>query len=170
VLPHRSSSGRSLLADHPKTVAKDPPQSGILLVLTVVFVPETAYNRKDISTLQVSVESGVMQRRLTSSTKNFEPTDDEMAPRISDEKKGQQELVKDDSSVQMVEEATPSAEQRESFVHSLRLWSGHRFSHEPFLTVAKRSFTISLSPAVLWGALVYGTTNAWRMFIPFHSN
>ena len=56
-------------------------------------------------------------------------------------------------------------ESKESFLRSLSPWSGRRFSNEGLLNVAKRPFTISLSPIVLWGSLVYGTTNAWRQSI-----
>ena len=136
-------------------------QSAILLILTILFVPETAYKRKDVSTMQASQGSFDGTPWPSSTSTKDSVGSEELSAEISREKQDSAGSSKDDSIIHIVEEEIRSVEPKESFVHSLRPWNGQRFSHEGFLKIAKRPFAISLSPAVLRGALVYGTTNAW---------
>ena len=58
-------------------------------------------------------------------------------------------------------EARGSNEKPLSTVQLMKLWSSSRFTHEPFFRIAARPFTLLCSPVIMWGVLVYGTTNGW---------
>ncbi|KIJ62925.1 hypothetical protein HYDPIDRAFT_176332 [Hydnomerulius pinastri MD-312] len=107
----------------------------ILFVLTIFFVPETAFVREAIPAERTSSLSD----KEASSIEN-----------------GVEKSI--DATVEIL--AVPSTA-KPSYWRSLSPWVGYRFNDESFWKICLRPFTMLCSPVVAWGTLVYGTTNAW---------
>jgi hypothetical protein len=112
----------------------------VLLPLVFFFVPETAYNR------------GTLEARLA-------------AAGLRNEKAGPAQTEAD---IQHNEKRSPAVtetgrlplEKKDSYVRSLRLWSGI-YTSTPILKIFLRPVVIFWYPAVLWAFLLYGATLTW---------
>ncbi|KAI5117939.1 hypothetical protein M0805_002052 [Coniferiporia weirii] len=116
---------------------------GVLFIMTIFFVPETAYVRPEIGTISKSDQPP------------SDSTPSSSAKALPNEKDST-ELEKVDA-----DERASVEEKPKTFFQLMRPWSPHRFSDESFIRIALRPFTLLLSPVVAWGVLVYGTTSAW---------
>ncbi|KAI8633644.1 major facilitator superfamily domain-containing protein [Xylariaceae sp. FL1651] len=111
---------------------------GILLPLVIFFVPETAYRRQ-------SYEERLMAVRMNDSKRD------------SLEKKGG---VVEQNENQSASETGTQTEPKDSFMRSLRLYSGV-YTETPLWKIFLRPMVIFWYPAVLWAFLLYGATLTW---------
>ncbi|KAH8109264.1 MFS general substrate transporter, partial [Phellopilus nigrolimitatus] len=122
--------------------------TGVLLIMTILFVPETAYIRQEFNTVsEVKAEPGP---ELVSASKGLSPS------KTSSDEKGFAEIE-----MTADIESSKKEERPQTFLQLMKPWAGHRFSDQSLSKIAIRPFALVLSPVVAWGALVYGTTNAW---------
>ncbi|KAL5526994.1 hypothetical protein ACEPAF_8723 [Sanghuangporus sanghuang] len=123
---------------------------GVLLVLTIFFVPETAYVREKSEVLPVE------ERTVDSKEKS------DLA---SGKKTSSGGCGVEDKRTVSYSDVEPrsdkSLEPPKTFLQLLEPWNNQRYSDEIFSNAALRPFSLVLSPVVAWGTLVYGTTNAW---------
>lgn len=127
---------------------------GVLLILTILFVPETAYVRSEVNTINNEDDTATVA----------DPNSKPVSPSgsgISDEKVDQRRFEDVESSKS---DNKRLIEKPYSALRLMRPWEGKRFSDENFFKITLRPFTLLLSPVVAWGTLVYGTTSAWREF------
>lgn len=103
---------------------------GAFLPLIFFFVPETAYNR--VSTGQQLVAGGLDREE--------ENTIEKKQTAVSEHRE--------------------KAEIKDSYVRTLRMWSG-TYSNTPFWKIFLRPMVIFWYPAVLWAFLLYGATLTW---------
>ncbi|KIJ57868.1 hypothetical protein HYDPIDRAFT_103703 [Hydnomerulius pinastri MD-312] len=105
-----------------------------LFILTIFFVPETAFVREAAPAERTDV-----------------PSDKEAS------------LIENDveKSSSTGEALTAPSTPKFSYWRSLSPWVGYRFTEENFWKICLRPFTLICSPVVAWGTLVYGTTTAW---------
>ncbi|KZT24414.1 MFS general substrate transporter [Neolentinus lepideus HHB14362 ss-1] len=114
---------------------------GLLLILTILFVPETAYIRPEIEVnpkpkTDVETVDATASQNEKASEKNVE--------------------------VEMRTQSVTIAEERPySYWHLMRPWEGIRYTSERFLKITTRPVILLCSPVVAWGALFYGTTQGW---------
>ena len=127
-------------------------QCGVLLVLTILFVPETAYVRP--STDVPPTESVVHPSDRKTDSGSVSPAD-----KASIE---QHDHVFESANEK---EAAMTNEKAKTTFQLMKLWNNERYTDESFFKIAARPFTLLLSPVVMWGCLVYGTTNGWRTFL-----
>ncbi|KDQ52945.1 hypothetical protein JAAARDRAFT_61535 [Jaapia argillacea MUCL 33604] len=121
----------------------------VLFVLTILFVPETAYNRPQIDTLAHETPIPPSPQQLHPSNS---PTDEKRSEKASYD-------------AQVIESGLPAKnatdEKPLTTWQLMRPYAGHTFSDESFWRLSLRPFTLLCSPIVAWGALVYGTTSGW---------
>ncbi|EJD46874.1 MFS general substrate transporter [Auricularia subglabra TFB-10046 SS5] len=123
----------------------------VLLVLTILFVPETAYVRKEVSTLSEETPSSDM----------VEP----VAIENTKEKEGTASNA-GSSDIELQQPSPPQSQfTTKQFLQSLKPWTGERYTETSFLTLAIRPFSLVPSPIVLWGTLIYGTTQCWLVLL-----
>ncbi|KAH7906864.1 major facilitator superfamily domain-containing protein [Hygrophoropsis aurantiaca] len=119
----------------------------ILLVLTILFVPETAYRRS------TSVSDKTMAINSTSAL--------ETATKSSSAPTGSSDVDLEKTSATFAAGYTLEVEVHESYMRSLLPWAGYKFTDESFWRICLRPFTLLCSPVVAWGTLIYGTTAGW---------
>lgn len=114
---------------------------GVLMVLVVLFVPETAY-RRDTSGPGVV---GLVPARV-----------------VSGEEKSADEEEEKERPVAAVQDTAlgsgrdgETMEKKHTFVRSLRVFTG-RYSYAPVWKLFVRPVVLLFYPAVLWGFLIYG--------------
>ncbi|POR32388.1 hypothetical protein TPAR_07403 [Tolypocladium paradoxum] len=143
---------------------------GFGLVLSVLFGWETAYNRKaiyntDMASQDVSVCERLSFSPLTSSVmyadalieKNLDELEAKRVSRV-DHVEGQ---VGD---VSMVETATSTTIQRQSFLTLLKPYS-ETFSDEPLWKLIIAPFTIMYNPVVIWAIILMSFPTLWLVAI-----
>ncbi|KAI1466194.1 MFS general substrate transporter [Daldinia caldariorum] len=116
---------------------------GILLPFVILFVPETAYKRQSFEQ-QLSIKSAAKQDRR---------------PEIS-EKKDTSSEPEDSVKIETIENGVVT-ERKDSYLRSLKLWSGAIYTSTPLWKIFLRPVVIFFYPAVLWAFLLYGVTLTW---------
>ncbi|KAL5485631.1 hypothetical protein ACEPAI_6672 [Sanghuangporus weigelae] len=119
---------------------------GVLLVLTIFFVPETAYVREKFEVLPVE---------------DFKEKSDSAASKRTPSGDGGVEDKEIVSYSDVEARSNKSLEPPKTFLQLLKPWNNQRYSDENLFKAALRPFSLVLSPVVAWGVLVYGTTQAW---------
>ncbi|EPQ61258.1 MFS general substrate transporter [Gloeophyllum trabeum ATCC 11539] len=118
---------------------------GLLLILTILFVPETAWVRPEVDTLAPpSNPSPAGTTDTESSSQNEKASDKQVDVEVGSR------------TIEIVEQEKPY-----SYWRYLKLFEGRRYTSEKFWRIATRPFILICSPCVAWGALVYGTTQGW---------
>ncbi|EGO25031.1 hypothetical protein SERLADRAFT_438636 [Serpula lacrymans var. lacrymans S7.9] len=117
---------------------------GILFILTILFVPETAYVRPVLSREPIPQEPSSPDHNKGGSL-NIDVID------VDVEKSSKLAGSFSDTGTETVY----------PYLRTLLPYSRHRFSEGKFWKIALRPFTLVCSPAVAWGTLVYGTTSGW---------
>ncbi|TFK48070.1 MFS general substrate transporter [Heliocybe sulcata] len=116
---------------------------GLLLILTILFVPETAYIRPEVDVGPKSERSADVEADAASSSQNEKASDKHIE-------------------VDIGTQAVALADERPySYWRLLKPWEGIRYSPESFWRIATRPVILLCSPVVAWGALFYGTTQGW---------
>ncbi|KAH8109544.1 MFS general substrate transporter [Phellopilus nigrolimitatus] len=128
---------------------------GVLLIMTILFVPETAYVRQDVLTIS---GLGTKPELGEKPELDAKPELSSASRDLSRSKSSSIEEVVVESKAADIES---SKEVPQSFLQLMKPWAGHRFSDQSFLKVGARPLTLAASPVVAWGILVFGTTNAW---------
>ncbi|KAI1475163.1 MFS general substrate transporter [Daldinia eschscholtzii] len=116
---------------------------GMLLPFVILFVPETAYRRQSFEQ-QLAVKSITKQ---------------DTKPETS-EKKDASSGPEDNVKVEAVETGVIT-ERKDSYLQSLKLWSGTIYTNTPLWKIFLRPVVIFFYPAVLWAFLLYGVTLTW---------
>ena len=124
------------------------------MVLTILFVPETAYVRLNPNAL-VPVDGNHLKGSSQESQHNVQK--DSSSEKATDTK----ETVSETYDELNQGEKCSGTEKPKTFLQLMKPWPTCRFSDERFFKIALRPFTLVFSPVVAWGTLVYGTTNAW---------
>ncbi|KAK9431960.1 major facilitator superfamily domain-containing protein [Lipomyces doorenjongii] len=115
--------------------------SSVTLILVFFFVPEHVYNR---------------DKRL-----DTDVVGDDLAQQAPSDSIVSSDVADDDN------EKIPSTrqqEEKETYWHSLRLFSGSKTSR-PLWKIFLRPFALLLHPAIIWGCLTQGTMIAWTAMI-----
>ncbi|KAH8116746.1 MFS general substrate transporter, partial [Phellopilus nigrolimitatus] len=117
---------------------------GILLIMTILFIPETAYVRQKAHTISdLGAKSGLGSASNNSSRSTFSSyEDDAVEKKTLDVESSRKEVAK-------------------TSLELMLPWAGHRFSDLSFLKVVSHVLTLTASPVVAWGTLVMGTTMTW---------
>lgn len=164
MFPHRGGSGQ--LTGHSDNFSNLtlPPQGGVLFIMTIFFVPETAFIRADVSTI-AEVEAEKFQ--YVEKHSELDPSNSsKVAPhsKLNDgpDEKSMDVMQKEGSDTERASDVGGRKGTFSMLIRSLAPWSGQRYSDESFWKIGARPFTLALSPVVAWGTLVYGTTNVWR--------
>lgn len=132
---------------------------GVLMVLVVLFVPETAYRRDGVVLMPVEENSGDEEREGKVGDENGAVGDGEHAEVRM--KLGREHDLRH---VQGGEEAMHTSypvgnggqvEKKHTFVQSLRVFTG-RYSYAPIWKLFVRPMILLFYPAVLFGFLIYG--------------
>ncbi|KAI0383291.1 MFS general substrate transporter [Hypomontagnella monticulosa] len=115
---------------------------GILLPLVILFVPETAYRRQGYEQQLAARGATTTQDAKTETSEKKDASSEQESARV--------ETV----------ETGVTTEPKESFLQSLRLWSGI-YTDTPLWKIFLRPCVIFFYPAVLWAFLLYGVTLTW---------
>ncbi|KAH7922411.1 MFS general substrate transporter [Leucogyrophana mollusca] len=116
----------------------------VLLVLTILFVPETAYRRSTVVNAHIeSSDQSTSSIPGKSTSAVTESSDVEKISKVS------------------IDVLPSDTEKRDSYRKSLLPYAGYRYTEESFWRICLRPFTLLCSPVVAWGTLIYGTTAGW---------
>ncbi|KAF3058535.1 hypothetical protein GL218_05253 [Daldinia childiae] len=116
---------------------------GMLLPFVILFVPETAYRRQSFEQ-QLAVKGANSQ---------------DAKPEIP-EKKDASSGPEDSAKVETIETGVVT-ERKDSYLRSLKLWSGTIYTTTPLWKIFLRPVVVFFYPAVLWAFLLYGVTLTW---------
>jgi MFS family permease len=112
---------------------------GVFVILVILFVPETSYNRLPLAQRYPGMDV-----------------------HYGDHEKPKEVVSSQQSGAHASEYHSDNApsEPKNSYLHSLRVYNG-RFTNAPFWKITIRPVVMFWYPAVLWAFLIYGTTLTW---------
>ncbi|KAH8116719.1 MFS general substrate transporter [Phellopilus nigrolimitatus] len=117
---------------------------GVLLIMTIFFVPETAYVRQTVHAISdLGVKPGLGSASNNSSRSTFSSDED-----VSVEDK-------------TLDIESSRKEVANTFLQLIKPWAGHRFSDQSFLKLSSRVLSLGASPVIGWAIIVFGTSSTW---------